>query len=82
MNNSYSVLSNREKEVLFLIAKEYTTFEIAETLCLSPHTVISHRKSAMRKLRARNTAGMIYKAFQQGMLKMEKVISAESSYVK
>ena len=70
MNYSTSGLSKRENDVLYLIAKEYTTPEIAKQLSLSPHTVFSHR-STMRKLHARNTAGMIYKAFQKGILKVK-----------
>ena len=72
MKHSNSDLTNREKEILFLIANEYNTNEIADELSLSPHTIISHRKSAMLKLNARNTAGMIYKAFKIGVLKVEE----------
>jgi DNA-binding CsgD family transcriptional regulator len=63
-----STISTREREVLFLIAKEHNTPEIAKQLFVSAHTVISHRRSLMRKLRARNAAGMIYRAFQFGIL--------------
>ena len=68
------VITQREKDVLFLIAKEYSTQEIAQILYLSPHTVISHRKSILRKLSVRNTAGMIYRAFQEGLFEERKIL--------
>ena len=67
-------LTKRERGVLFLIAMEYSTPEIANLLHLSPYTIISHRKSIQRKLNARNTAGMIYKAFQRGLLKEQRML--------
>ncbi|NNC84269.1 MAG: response regulator transcription factor [Flavobacteriales bacterium] len=63
------VLSEREQEVLQLIAEEWTTGEIAEKLSISHHTVETHRRHLLEKLDARNTAGMIRAGFQQGFLK-------------
>ena len=63
-----SALTNRERDVLYLIAQEYTTPEIARRLYLSTNTVVSHRRNLLKKLRARNMAGMIYKAFETGDL--------------
>ena len=68
MQSIKSILTKREHDVLFLIAKEYTTPEIARRLFLSTNTVVSHRRNLMRKLGARNSAGMIYKAFKTGEL--------------
>ncbi len=62
------VLSPREKEVLELIAKEYTTQEIANRLYLSPNTVETYRQNLLRKLDAKNSAGIVAKAFQLGLL--------------
>ena len=61
-------ISEREHEILHLIANEYTTNEIAERLFLSSHTVITHRKNLLNKLDVRNVAGMIRKAFDRGLL--------------
>ncbi len=61
-------LTRREKEVLKLIVEEFTTDEIAEKLFISSSTVISHRKSLLRKLNAKNTAGMVKAAFEFGLL--------------
>lgn len=61
-------LTRREKEVLQLIVEENTTDEIAEKLFISPTTVISHRKSLLRKLNAKNTAGLVKAAYEFGLL--------------
>jgi DNA-binding CsgD family transcriptional regulator len=61
-------ISNREKQVLELIAYEMTTKEIANQLFISCHTALSHRKNIMHKLAVRNTAGMIRRGFELGLL--------------
>lgn len=58
------LLSKRELTVLYLIIDEYTNKEIASKLFISQHTVISHRKSIQTKLKAKNTAGMVRRAFE------------------
>lgn len=65
------VLSIREREVLHLIANEYSTKEIASKLYISVHTAISHRKNMMSKLNVRNTAGLVRKGFEVGILSLE-----------
>ncbi len=62
-------LTRREKEILKLITEEYTTDQIAEKLFISSTTVISHRKSLLRKLNAKNTAGLVKAAYEFGLLK-------------
>ena len=66
------ILSDREVEVLLLISKEYTTQDVAAELYISHHTVITHRKNLMSKHNARNVAGLITKAFQQGYLDIQR----------
>lgn len=61
-------LSNREQEVLTLIADEYTMKEIASQLYISHHTVVSHRKNLLYKLNAKNTAGLMKKGFKMKYL--------------
>ena len=61
-------ISPREREVLCLIAYEHTTKEIAAQLHISSHTAISHRQSLLQKLAARNTAGLVRRAFELGLL--------------
>ena len=64
-------LSSREKETLYLIAYEYNNKEIAKILYLSPDTIDSHRKKLMAKLSVNNSAGLISKAYQYGLLPMQ-----------
>ncbi len=65
---SVNVLSERETQVLNLIAYEHTTSMIARELFISDHTVVSHRKRLLEKLKAKNTAGLIRRAYEQGLL--------------
>ena len=62
------IITNREKEVLHLIAHEYSTNEIANHLYISAYTVHSHRKNLLHKMDVRNTAGLIRKAFELGFM--------------
>ena len=61
-------LTRREKEVLKLIIEENTTEDIAKQLFIGKTTVISHRKSLLRKLNAKNTAGLVKAAYEFGLL--------------
>ncbi len=63
-----SGLSTREREVLQLIADQYTTHEIAEKLFLSVNTIETHRRNMLVKLGLRNTAGLIKYATLQGLV--------------
>ncbi len=65
-----SKISNREREIIDLIAQEYCVREIATLLFISEHTVTSHRKNIMRKLEVKNTAGLIRRCFETGILKL------------
>lgn len=69
-NSSYFIpkLTSREKEILNLIIKEYTTDEIANELFVSNKTVESHRSNLMQKLGVKNTAGLVRVAFEKGLV--------------
>jgi two-component system response regulator DesR len=62
------LLSEREHEVLGLIAAGSTNREIAERLFLSPHTVKEHTSALYRKLQARNRAEAVQRAQRVGLL--------------
>ena len=51
-------LSDREKDVLVQVVRGLSNKEIADVLCISTHTVISHRKNITRKLNIHSTAGL------------------------
>lgn len=61
-------LTRREKDILRLILEERTTQEIADSLFISQNTVETHRKNLMSKLGARNLAGLVRYAIEQGLL--------------
>lgn len=51
-------LSDREKDVLIQVVRGLSNKEIADVLCISTHTVISHRKNIAHKLNIHSTAGL------------------------
>jgi len=61
-------ITNREKEILRLVAREYSTAEISELLKISVRTVETHRKNILRKINARTTAGLTIFAIKMGLL--------------
>ena len=61
-------ISEREREVLELIAAGATNREIAARLFLSPHTVKEHTSALYRKLEARNRAEAVQRAQRVGLL--------------
>lgn len=65
-------LSEREMEVVKLIAKGRSSFEIAETLIISIHTVNSHRKNILKKLKLKSPTELIIFAVEQGWVSLER----------
>ncbi len=61
-------LSEREIEVLMLIAKGLTQQEVADKLFISPHTVVFHKRNLLSKLNAKNAIELIQKAIDLGFL--------------
>jgi DNA-binding NarL/FixJ family response regulator len=57
-------LSDREKEVLRLIAEEYSNKEIADKLFISVRTVDAHKRNMLEKTGAKNIAGLIMYAIE------------------
>lgn len=56
--NIIDTLTEREFEVLKLIAKEYSTPEMADQLLLSVNTIDTYRKSLLKKLNVKNAVGL------------------------
>lgn len=69
-NSTYFIpkLTSREKEILALIIKEYTTEEIANAIFISVKTVEAHRSNLIQKLGVKNTAGLVRVAFEKGLV--------------
>lgn len=70
-----TVLSAREKEVLVQLVKGLSNKEIADVMCLSTHTVMSHRKNIARKLNIHSTAGLTIYAIVNGIVNLETLES-------
>ena len=61
-------ITKREKEVLVLMCEGLTNRDISEKLFLSEHTIISHRKNLLIKLKAKNSVEMVKIALEKGLI--------------
>src|SRR5216110_1655596 len=59
LQDSYEMLTEREREVLQLLAEGKSNKEVAGILNLSPYTIESHRTNLMQKLGLHNTAEIV-----------------------
>lgn len=62
------IISDREKEVILLVAQGLSNNKIGEKMCLSPRTVESHRRNILQKLDVKNTAELIACANKQNWI--------------
>lgn len=63
-----SVLTVREQEILKMLAQGFSTQRIADGLHLSPHTVQTHRKSIIRKLKIKSPTQFVIYALDMGLV--------------
>jgi two-component system response regulator NreC len=68
IEDSYDLLSTREKEILQLLASGKTNREIAELLFISVATVETHRNNVFQKLHLHNLAELILYAVRKGLI--------------
>src|SRR5881296_2524762 len=68
VQDSYELLTDREKEVLQLIAEGKTNKDVAVLLKLSPQTIESHRANLMQKLGLHSTADIILYAVRKRII--------------
>ncbi|MFQ6015860.1 MAG: response regulator [Anaerolineae bacterium] len=68
---SYDGLTNREREVLTLVAEGLTSQEIADQLTLSVNTVQAHRRNIMGKLNLHNRSELIKYAIRHGLIQID-----------
>lgn len=66
--NTEIMMSDREKEVVGLICREYTAAEIAEKLSISPRTVESIKDRLMERFGLKNTAGLVFFAVKNELI--------------
>ena len=67
-DDAYGALSEREREVLKLIALGYTAAQVAEKLALSAKTVETYRTRIMEKLNLSSRADLVQYALRRGLL--------------
>ena len=68
---AHEVLSDRELEVMCLMASGKGLSFVAEILCLSPKTISTHRNNVMKKMGWQNNAEMMFYAIRKGLVKEE-----------
>jgi two-component system response regulator NreC len=69
--SSFESLSDREKEVVSLVAKGYSNKEVAEQLVISVKTVESHKSNVMEKLHLKTRPELVKYAMKKGLLNFE-----------
>jgi two-component system response regulator NreC len=67
-SDPYQQLTDREREVLKLIAEGYTTQQIADILIISPKTVEGHKTSLMAKLDIHSRIDLVKYALRKGLI--------------
>ena len=68
---SWETLTQREREILKLIAEGYKNKEIADELCISVKTVEKHRSNLMEKLNLHNVQALTALAIEKGLVSRE-----------
>ncbi len=81
-NGQSSVISDRELEVLRLVALGFTNREISDELFISSHTVISHRKNITAKLSIKTIAGLAVYAVLNGIISSDELNKKNSTLMK
>ncbi len=71
-SNSADFLTDREREILQLVAESHSTKEIASKLDISAKTVDNHRTNLMRKLNLHDVASLTRYAFDIGLIETKK----------
>ena len=61
------LITKREREIMKLIVKGYTSAEIANQLFISTRTVETHRSNLMNKLELKNTAALVRYAMEENL---------------
>lgn len=70
-NIDNGMLTQREKQILLLVCREYTNKEMADELSLSVRTIDGHRNRLLKKVGAKNTAGLVKFALRSGFYSLD-----------
>lgn len=71
--NRDQILSEREKDIVLGVVRGWTNKEIADRLCISIHTVLTHRRNIARKLEIHSPAGLVIYAIVNGIIPYEEI---------
>lgn len=71
--SAWETLTQREREILKLIAEGFKNKEIADTLCISKKTVEKHRTNLMTKLDLHNVAALTSFAIEKGLVTKDEL---------
>ncbi|MGL2994529.1 response regulator [Flavobacterium sp. TSSA_36] len=63
-----ATLTERELEIIILISLEFSGKEISDQLFISTHTVETHRKNIMKKIKAKNTISIVKYALKNQLI--------------
>ena len=66
-------LSSREKEIIVCVVKGLTNKQIADELCISTHTVITHRRNIAAKLQIHSAAGLTIYAIVNKLVELSEI---------
>lgn len=70
-------LSAREREIIVCVVKGLTNKEIADELCISTHTVITHRRNIAAKLQIHSAAGLTIYAIVNKLVELSEISVGE-----
>jgi regulator of cell morphogenesis and NO signaling len=73
MESKMEMLSEREQEIVKCVAKGMANKEIADTLCLSVHTVTTHRRNLCNKLGIHSPAGLTIFCIINNLVKIDEI---------
>jgi DNA-binding NarL/FixJ family response regulator len=74
VNSAPDFLTDREREILQLVAESHSTREIADKLEISAKTVDNHRTNLMRKLNLHDVASLTRYALEVGLVEQKKPV--------
>ena len=73
VNKARVDLTERDLEVIFLLANQYTAKEIADKLCVSPKTVEGYKNALFTKTKTKGVVGLVIFAVQNGLINAEEI---------
>lgn len=74
--NTAEELSSREREIVACVARGLSNKQIADRLCLSVHTVTTHRRNIAQKLQIHSAAGLAIYAVVNGLVAIDELKDA------